>query len=241
MKNWIFFFLCIALLSLPLISCSSKMSAAEARPWLLAKEGPAAINVTGAWNSNIWGQANFTQTEDKLTGTVGDYAVEGKISGKDIYILFIWDNKVHYTAHLKVLSNNVLSGQYSSGTYVDLASDKTDIQFVGQLKEYSSESIDSDQIKWNIQSDPEGAHVFWRIFSSTTAVKNTERKYVGDTPIKEARPFKIDGLNKLTAEDVLIEIEIHRRGYQSIKQHLNCKTILEEKEIALMFELVSEH
>ena len=56
-------------------------------------------------------------------------------------------------------------------------------------------ALEQTIIRWAIDSDPQGARVFYRVISSIPAViKNTNEAYLMTTPYEETRAFNILGL-----------------------------------------------
>ena len=219
-------------------ACGPYVHVSDARPWLHGKDKPAEIDISGQWGSNDWGSANFSQNGNIITGSLGDFTVEGVVSGKDVYLLVTYQGSLHYTAHLSPLNIYTLSGKYSEGGFVDKNPDRRHIKLtsLGKIKSLAFDS-DSNEIKWLINSDPADAHVFFKVVSSNNAIPKIEKRYLGNTPISKSNPLKIQGLTKENSSEVSIEIEISKRGYQGQTKIFNCKDIIETKEISWMFEL----
>lgn len=87
--------------------------------WLGSFNQPAELKVTGTWASLEWGEGSLKQTGRKVTGTLGNYAVNGVVSGSKVYLQFLSDNWVYYSAVLERTPAGVLSGHYSEGTSFD--------------------------------------------------------------------------------------------------------------------------
>lgn len=226
------------LLTLSFTACGPSIHIADARPWLHGKDKPAEIDITGQWGSSDWGSAHFSQNGNVLTGRLGDFSVEGVVSGKDIYLLITYDGSVYYTAHLSPVGDHALSGRYAEGTFVDQNASLKPIKLtsLGKIKSLGFDG-DNFKIKWNLKSDPPDAHVFWRAISINKSIQKMEKRYLGNTPVEQLNPLKIQGLSKENVADVSIEVEISKRGYQNQKKIFNLKDIIEQKEISWMFEL----
>jgi serine/threonine-protein kinase len=86
------------------------------RAWLDAQKDPPAINVTGAWNSEEWGDLRLIQTQGRrdVSGDAHGYELTGVVSGKRLFLLFhTGKGKVDYCATLNTEADNKLSGGYS--------------------------------------------------------------------------------------------------------------------------------
>lgn len=96
-------------------------------------------------------------------------------------------------------------------------------------------------IRWNIDSDPRGARVYYRVISSVPSeVKNTNETYLGTTPYEETRGFNILGLTYDNSNDVTIEIKITKRGYEDQVKRFNARMAIDQQEISGFFELVEK-
>ena len=94
----------------------------EVDPWLNTISGgePPAIDITGKWHdaqaSGLfgWGEGYLRQEQSKISGAIGGYGVKGVISGKIVYLAFLSNRAVYYTARLES-SQNFLVGNYFKG------------------------------------------------------------------------------------------------------------------------------
>ena len=92
----------------------------EIDPWLITISGnlPAEINVEGKWHDPEsfgpfgWGEGTIRQSGNRLSGYIGNYNVQGIVSGEIVYLVFHTGGRVYYTAKLKMFERNVLEGQY---------------------------------------------------------------------------------------------------------------------------------
>jgi hypothetical protein len=96
----------------------------EGQAWLDAQKEPAAINVSGTWDSErgVLSLGQNTGSRD-VNGSGGGYELTGVVSGKRLYLLFSnpvgllhlgQNNTVDYCAILSSESNNSLTGSYSA-------------------------------------------------------------------------------------------------------------------------------
>lgn len=110
----------IVLLALSLIfviSCALKQK--EIDPWLNTISGgkPPEINITGKWRDTqgngffAWGEGYLHQQQNKITGVIGSYNIEGVVLGKMVYLVFLYRGTVYYTARLEILGD-LLTGNY---------------------------------------------------------------------------------------------------------------------------------
>jgi hypothetical protein len=86
------------------------------RAWLDAQKDPPAMNVTGSWNSEEWGDLRLIQTQGgrDVSGDAPGYELTGVVSGKRLLLLFHnAKGKVDYCATLDTAADNKLSGGYS--------------------------------------------------------------------------------------------------------------------------------
>lgn len=87
------------------------------KAWLDAHKDPPAINVSGSWDSNEWGDLQLTQPGGgrEVRGNVTGYELTGVVSGKRLLLLFHSSKgKIDYCATLDSAGDNKLTGGYSS-------------------------------------------------------------------------------------------------------------------------------
>jgi hypothetical protein len=109
----------LALSLIFVISCASgALKQIEIDPWLNTISGnkPPEIDITGKWIDAEeswfgWGQGYLHQEANKIRGTIGDYNIEGVVSGKIVYLVFIYRGRVYYTARLEIFQD-LLTGNY---------------------------------------------------------------------------------------------------------------------------------
>ena len=81
--------------------------------WLSDQMLPPEISVAGNWKSGSWGKAFFAQTDNKVRGYLGDYPVEGIVSGKKAYLLVSQGGWYYYSVVLEMPAPHILIGYYS--------------------------------------------------------------------------------------------------------------------------------
>ena len=100
-------------------------------------------------------------------------------------------------------------------------------------------TLEKTIIRWAIDSDPQGARVFYRVLSSIPAVvKNTNETYLMTTPYEETRAFNILGLTYENSRDVQIEIKVVKSGYEAQVKRFNVRQAIDQQEISSFFILV---
>ena len=100
-------------------------------------------------------------------------------------------------------------------------------------------SLERTIIRWNFESSPQGARVFWRVISSIPdQVKNTNENWLGNTPFEETRSFNILGLTYDNSRDVQIEIKVRRPGYIDQTKRFNVRQAIDQQEISAFFDLI---
>lgn len=84
------------------------------RAWISDQILPAEINVSGTWKSRDWGDTFFSQTDRTIKGHLGNYPVEGVVSGAKAYLLVgSGGGWYHYSVVLEMPAPNLLLGYYS--------------------------------------------------------------------------------------------------------------------------------
>ena len=99
------------------ISCALKQK--EIDPWFSAISGgkPPEIDITGKWRDTqgtgffTWGEGYLRQEQNNISGNIGDYNIEGVVSGKIVYLVFLYRGRVYYTARLEMFQD-LLTGNY---------------------------------------------------------------------------------------------------------------------------------
>jgi hypothetical protein len=116
MRPFLTVFLTLSLILV--ISCSLKQN--EIDPWLNTISGgePSKIDITGRWRDTqgtgflTWGEGYLHQEQNKIRGVIGDYNITGVVSGKMVYLVFLYRGTVYYTARLEAFKKDLLTGNY---------------------------------------------------------------------------------------------------------------------------------
>ena len=116
------FFLAAVLLT----ACNSpqrfEANRTAAQSWLSGKAGTARGDVSGAWRDGTreaWGDARLVQRGNKITGTLGDYKVDGVMNGSRVFLALKADDWYYYSVEA-LHKGPVLEGLYSRGVPVRL-------------------------------------------------------------------------------------------------------------------------
>lgn len=101
-------------------------------------------------------------------------------------------------------------------------------------------SLEQTIVRWDIQSRPQGADIFWRVVSKTPEVKSTNNKYLMTTPYEATKAIDIKGLTYQTSSNVCIIIRCEKEGYMPQEKEFDVRMILDQEEISAFFRLVKE-
>ena len=95
-------------------------------------------------------------------------------------------------------------------------------------------------IRWDVQSRPQGADIFWRVVSKTPEVKSTNNKYLQTTPYEATKALDIKGLTYENSSNVRIILRCEKDGYLSQEKEYDVRMIMDQEEISAFFRLVKE-
>ncbi len=113
-----------------------------------------------------------------------------------------------------------------------------------QSKELTSEidntTLEQTIIRWDIQSRPQGADIFWRVVSKTSEVKSTNNKYLMTTPYEATKAIDIKDLTYQTSSNVRIIIRCEKEGYLPQEKEFDVRMIIDQEEISAFFRLVKD-
>ena len=108
------------------------------------------------------------------------------------------------------------------------------------VKGYGDTDLEQTIIRWDIQSRPQGADLFWRVVSKTPEVKSTNNKYLQTTPYEATKALDIKGLSNENASNVRIILRCEKDGYLSQEKEYDVRMIMDQEEISAFFRLVKE-
>lgn len=113
---------------------------------------------------------------------------------------------------------------------------------VEQVKNNVTNEIDLNNtiIRWDIQSRPQGADIFWRVVSKTPEVKSTNNKYLTTTPYEATKALDIRGLTLQNSGNVRIILRCEKEGYLQQEKEYDVRMIIDQEEISAFFRLVKE-
>ena len=109
-----------------------------------------------------------------------------------------------------------------------------------EVKGYGNTDLESTIVRWDVQSRPAGADVFWRVVSKTPSVKSTNNKYLQTTPYEATKSLDIRGLSYENSGDVRIILRCEKEGYHSQEREFNVRMIIDQEELSVFFPLVKE-
>ena len=118
MRSFLIVFFILSLIFMN--SCALKQK--EVEPWLNTISGgsPPEIDVNGRWRDGEgswfgWGEGHLIQEQNKIRGAVGNYDIKGIVSGRKVYLVFLYHGRVYYTARLEVFRDSLV-GNYFKGS-----------------------------------------------------------------------------------------------------------------------------
>ena len=109
-----------------------------------------------------------------------------------------------------------------------------------EVQGYGNTALENTIVRWDVQSRPAGADVFWRVVSKTPEVKSTNNKYLQTTPYEATKSLDIRGLSYENSGDVRIILRCEKEGYYPQEKEFNVRMIIDQEEISAFFRLVKE-
>jgi TM2 domain-containing membrane protein YozV len=109
-----------------------------------------------------------------------------------------------------------------------------------EVEGYGNTALENTIVRWDVQSRPAGADVFWRVVSKTPEVKSTNNKYLQTTPYEATKSLDIRGLSYENSGDVRIILRCEKEGYYPQEKEFNVRMIIDQEEISAFFRLVKE-
>ena len=107
-----------------------------------------------------------------------------------------------------------------------------------EVKGYGNTDLENTIVRWDVQSRPAGADVFWRVVSKTPSVKSTNNKYLQTTPYEATKSLDIRGLSYENSGDVRVILRCEKEGYYPQEKEFNVRMIIDQEEISAFFKLV---
>lgn len=109
-----------------------------------------------------------------------------------------------------------------------------------EVEGYGNTALENTIVRWDVQSRPAGADVFWRVVSKTPSVKSTNNKYLQTTPYEATKSLDIRGLSYENSGDVRVILRCEKDGYYPQEKEFNVRMIIDQEEISAFFRLVKE-
>lgn len=109
-----------------------------------------------------------------------------------------------------------------------------------QVEGLGTTALEQMIVRWDVQSRPQGADIFWRVVSKTPDVKSTNNKYLMTTPYEATKALDIKGLTYQTASNVRIILRCEKDGYLPQEKEFDVRMVLDQEEISAFFRLVKE-
>lgn len=109
-----------------------------------------------------------------------------------------------------------------------------------QVQGLGTTALEHTIIRWDIQSRPQGADIFWRVVSKTPDVKSTNNKYLTTTPYEATKTLDIRGLTYQTSGNVRIILRCEKEGYLPQEKEYDVRMVLDQEEISAFFRLVKD-
>lgn len=109
-----------------------------------------------------------------------------------------------------------------------------------QVEGLGTTALEQTIVRWDIQSRPQGADIFWRVVSKTPDVKSTNNKYLTTTPYEATKSLDIRGLTYQTSGNVRIILRCEKDGYMPQEKEYDVRMVLDQEEISAFFRLVKE-
>ena len=107
-----------------------------------------------------------------------------------------------------------------------------------QVQGLGNTALEQTIVRWDIQSRPQGADIFWRVVSKTPEVKSTNNKYLQTTPYEATKALDIKGLTYQTSGNVRIILCCEKDGYMPQEKEFDVRMVLDQEEISAFFRLV---
>jgi len=138
MKILKYFIFCLMIMTL---SCAG-VAPEKTKPWLDSMAGTTTMNMTGVWDAGGafaggWGEGRFTQTGNRISGTLGVYNVDGVVNGTKVYLVLAGGN-VYYTAHLNKASDGSYVGKAVEGAILNEQGSENAVGYLMVLKQVSN-------------------------------------------------------------------------------------------------------
>ena len=102
-------------------------------------------------------------------------------------------------------------------------------------------ALEEQIVRWEVNSRPAGADLYWRVVSTTPDVKSTNKKYLTTTPYEATKSLDIKGLTYQNSGNVRIILTCDKEGYSPQEKEYNVRMIIDQEEISAFFKLVGDN
>lgn len=172
----------------------------------------------------------------EMTNRYGEVIFEQVVDSKYYAIKSPSLNQVYTQVLEKINWHKIASFLKESSSPKQLAKEEPRKQVEG----YGNTALENTIVRWDVQSRPAGADVFWRVVSKTPSVKSTNNKYLQTTPYEATKSLDIRGLSYENSGDVRVILRCEKEGYYPQEKEFNVRMIIDQEEISAFFKLVKE-
>lgn len=187
-------------------------------------------------NANLKPSSVDIKFQIEMTNRYGEVIFEQVVSSS-AYVTFTHFktlNEAYTQALEKINWHKIASFLKESSAPKQLAKEEPRKEVEG----YGNTALESTIVRWDVQSRPQGADVFWRVVSKTPSVKSTNNKYLQTTPYEATKSLDIRGLSYENSGDVRIILRCEKDGYYPQEKEFNVRMIIDQEEISAFFRLV---
>jgi hypothetical protein len=170
----------------------------------------------------------------KMTNRDGEVIFEQVVDSKTYAITHPNLNEVYTQVLEKINWHKIASFLKEDSRPKQLAKEEPRKEVEG----YGNTALENTIVRWDVQSRPQGADVFWRVVSKTPSVKSTNNKYLQTTPYEATKSLDIRGLSYENSGDVRIILRCEKEGYYPQEKEFNVRMIIDQEEISAFFKLV---
>ena len=182
--------------------------------------------------TQVWFRVEMTNRDSEVIFEQRDVgtSIEPYKSGWD---LFRGLNEAYTQSLEKINWRKIASFLKESSAPKQLAKEESK-----EVKGYGNTALENTIVRWDVQSRPAGADVFWRVVSKTPSVKSTNNKYLQTTPYEATKSLDIRGLSYENSGDVRVILRCEKDGYYPQEKEFNVRMMIDQEEISAFFKLV---
>lgn len=235
-------------LSVMLMSCATIFSGTKARVTVSTNAGePVNLTVDGKQTYyNVMGPTDVKVRRGYKKSTI-------KAESENKYGYVELSKKFNSTSLLNILLGGIpglaidgISGAITEPNtkavtiYMQAKNNQPETKPKKQEQVTKDTDLENAIVRWDVQSRPQGADLFWRVVSRTPEVKSTNNKYLQTTPYEATKALDIKGLTAEAASNVSIIIRCEKGGYLPQEKEFNVRMVLDQEEISAFFRLIKE-